>query len=1241
MKVICSAFITIIDMNDITSSNTPPSNPTDGMLWMDTSVTPPVLKVWQNGKWEIQGDETVGTSNLLKNTGLRKDTTHWSLSSGITRDVIKKKGDNCSFKYQVTGLTADAWRSANPTTVEVDLYKRYSAACEVYIPSSHNIDSGVALEVQWFDESGSRIKTDRATPNLSLTNRWQRVTIERLRVPSGAVKMNARVWIGRNGTLYVAELMLAEGAKIGSWVAHKDDIMDEVDDSVNDAIIAQTQEEIFNKLTNNGQSQGIFMDEDKNFYINGEYIRGENLNIVRHSDKKSTLKVDSVGEIEINAKKLSIQGSGVATSGEVTNAVSNTVVSVDVMYYLSTSSSSLVGGSWSTTAPTWVNGKFMWSKTVTTLKSGSVVESDPTCIAGASGADGKGIKSIVEQYYHSTSMTSMTGGSWSTSVPTPVSGKYIWTRSVITYTDNTTTTTAGVCTTGSKGDTGATGPQGPAGANAQYMIVTGEQVFKYTNNFSGTPSPSQIALTAQATGITSPSYQWSYRVPGSTSVTNISGATSSSFTLTHNNSIWGSHKQLTLRCTSSGKYDEITIVKVSDGSPGANGTNGTNGTNGADAYTIVLTNESHTFPAENNGNISTALTTTSDIIAYKGATRISSSVGAVTNPSGLSVSASSNGTTSTRLNITATTGTSLSDTGSVVIPITVDGKVFNKTFSWAKAKKGNTGATGSQGPAGTNAKLASIIPSSMMFKSTDGGITFAPDEITLTPKLQNVSFSNWQYSVNGGSSWTTVTSGQNGLTISSNALKISKNSALYTKTITAVSFRLNTNDSSIYDVVTVAKLYDPNEMTQEQVFNKLTNGGTTQGIYLENNKVYLNGQYIKTDTLKADQIISGTFQGTNFVAGGNKNGDGYISVLSGSNDILFKANKDGLYAKNIVFATTSDYNYKTDGYYWADGYGFHGEAAFDDGTLNSWQQSYSANIDGISIKKTGEYQVNTGIVTLEPHQLTLSDTYSTQTSVITPSEITTGTLVTRGNIESKGFINSSGNITSHGGIFGTTFIQHSANYGTPLEVGRYIDLHNTGSTNDVDVRLDTGGTRDRLRISGGADLSRYVEIGMNSNGSFLKDSPSGKFLQMRTDRLTYDGSTVPHNWRQSFTPFLYSDTGTFTTSSAVGQAVYLGDLVFVQGRVIAKKGSHSGGVAIGGLPVSNSWNYPPVTIGFFGGVTDAMNSLTYGINGYVESGAGHIVLNFTLRNANWQQLQCVHLGTGNVDVNFSAVYRWR
>ena len=130
---------------------------------------------------------------------------------------------------------------------------------------------------------------------------------------------------------------------------------------------------------------------------------------------------------------------------------------------------------------TWVNGKYMWSRTVTTDGAGNRTYSpnqNGVCIAGAqgatgakgdkgdtggTGATGKGVKSIVEQYYKSTSATAMSGGSWSTTYPGWENSKYIWTRSVITYTDNTTSTTTAVCVTGArgdKGDKGATGPQG-------------------------------------------------------------------------------------------------------------------------------------------------------------------------------------------------------------------------------------------------------------------------------------------------------------------------------------------------------------------------------------------------------------------------------------------------------------------------------------------------------------------------------------------------------------------------------------------------------------------------------------------------------------------------------------------------------------------------------------------------------------------------------------------------------------
>ena len=85
--------------------------------------------------------------------------------------------------------------------------------------------------------------------------------------------------------------------------------------------------------------------------------------------------------------------------------------------------------------------------------------SNPVCLPS-----GKGIVSIEEQYYKSTSATTTTGGSWQGTPPTWESGKYIWTRSKITYTDGTIVYTDPINNTGA---TGATGQQGPAGKDGK------------------------------------------------------------------------------------------------------------------------------------------------------------------------------------------------------------------------------------------------------------------------------------------------------------------------------------------------------------------------------------------------------------------------------------------------------------------------------------------------------------------------------------------------------------------------------------------------------------------------------------------------------------------------------------------------------------------------------------------------------------------------------------------------------
>ena len=127
------------------------------------------------------------------------------------------------------------------------------------------------------------------------------------------------------------------------------------------------------------------------------------------------------------------------------------IASVDVEYAQGSSRVTEPQGGWQTTAPQWVSGKYIWTRTKTTMQSGDIEYSEPVCISGRDGTDGAkgdkgstgtGVSGIVEQYYLSTSSTAQSGGSWSEAQPAWSKGKYIWTRSKITWTDGSVTYTA-------------------------------------------------------------------------------------------------------------------------------------------------------------------------------------------------------------------------------------------------------------------------------------------------------------------------------------------------------------------------------------------------------------------------------------------------------------------------------------------------------------------------------------------------------------------------------------------------------------------------------------------------------------------------------------------------------------------------------------------------------------------------------------------------------------------------------
>jgi hypothetical protein len=137
-----------------------------------------------------------------------------------------------------------------------------------------------------------------------------------------------------------------------------------------------------------------------------------------------------------------------------TGATGVGVSDTTVTYQSGSSGTAIPTGTWSSSIPSVPEGSFLWTRIVYSYSNGtsttaySVGKMGATGATGAPGADGRGVKSSSVTYQTSNSQTSIPTGSWETSVPKLSSATpYLWTRTILTYTDNTSTTAYSVGTT--------------------------------------------------------------------------------------------------------------------------------------------------------------------------------------------------------------------------------------------------------------------------------------------------------------------------------------------------------------------------------------------------------------------------------------------------------------------------------------------------------------------------------------------------------------------------------------------------------------------------------------------------------------------------------------------------------------------------------------------------------------------------------------------------------------------------
>ncbi|MGX6984537.1 hypothetical protein [Lactococcus lactis] len=207
--------------------------------------------------------------------------------------------------------------------------------------------------------------------------------------------------------------------------------------------------------------------------------------------------------------------------------ISNTIIE----YVGAVSGTSKPTGGWSTTIPTVPAGQYLWTRTTWQYTDGTSEQGYINALMGLTGAsgrdgiagkDGKGIKATAITYQASTNGTTAPTGTWSTSVPSVAKGSFLWTRTIWTYTDNTTETGYAVAYMGTNGNNGTNGIAGKDGTGIKTTTIT------YAVGTSGTTAPTG-GWNSQVPNVPAGQYLWTKTVWDYTDKTSETGYSVSKF----------------------------------------------------------------------------------------------------------------------------------------------------------------------------------------------------------------------------------------------------------------------------------------------------------------------------------------------------------------------------------------------------------------------------------------------------------------------------------------------------------------------------------------------------------------------------------------------------------------------------------------------------------------------------------------------------------------------------------------
>lgn len=335
-ELVAAQSITFIDVNDMTPSTTPPDNPKDGEIWIDSSVDPPIINIWDEEKGQWRPITTVGSStkNLINNSNFWKgyDFTDFTLTGKLNDyRIAPYQGKNYAqlradgYDEEIRGFYQDIKKSYFPD-------ETYILQANAYLLDFTGMyDGGITLKVvdvttkQGPNLEEIEIEKELVSETFKLKNNKIDHIYTSFVMPTKITKLRVYIYgeIGKAFHIAITELSLSHNNKPHDWEMSDDDLQWKIDNKV-----SNDPKEVFNALTDNGKMQGIYTainpeTGNDDYYINANYIKSgqveadyinaKGLTVSKDIPQEdgtnktvNTLEVTKDGDVHILANKLSI-----------------------------------------------------------------------------------------------------------------------------------------------------------------------------------------------------------------------------------------------------------------------------------------------------------------------------------------------------------------------------------------------------------------------------------------------------------------------------------------------------------------------------------------------------------------------------------------------------------------------------------------------------------------------------------------------------------------------------------------------------------------------------------------------------------------------------------------------------------------------------------------------------------------------------------------------------------------------